>query len=306
MGIKMLEARSPKGIVKVENYTPDYEPLTCKCCGIPVAYVSSYHKHIGEKERFVNCFFRRKTQIRHANDCDYEPLGRLRTIMASCAEHDYMTHEGIKYKVRLLLVTTPKSTIPDSNAEKINNRNSSDIQYVTCGNKSDYLSTMQSIMKLRAECETNNDLSNNISLQFLNVKDDISWNSFFYSFDLASYTKLYKKLNRKTVNALEYPVCVEGYVADIIPNPKFMIIKLECLKVSSVNEDDKRLSISYFVYDDKVREKLQDICEKKIVVYGQLKTNEDKEKDYGNGKRIIFSNVTGYINDYRQVYVEET
>ena len=232
--------------------------LKCYHCGVEVSYVSTHRKNLGDKKVDILHHFRLTPKTTHRPYCNYIIGNSIKSIVADCADEELITKDGLKYKVRLLLISDDMSKKENEKQETATDENSTtSTEYKAKGTKSAYLSSMRKIMKLRTLVKKNSDLSGELELEFSDKfgrTTAVSWNNFYYDAMIKNdYEKLFNKLSTARVY---HPICVDGIVKRKVKTGDRFIINLEPIRNTlndmATNTRDERVAVSYFVKDEEL------------------------------------------------------
>lgn len=303
MGKKMNDAILNGKIISINNYDRERMPgdLQCKYCNAPLSYVKEHSRDFGIKRIIVSHYFRLKQGKEHVKGCSNTVDGSLKNIYAKHADNETITKENDKYKVRILLVdnnlSSQKSSYQNDNVDNKKRRNSN---YIPSGKKSAYLSTIKSIMKLRSELDDNTEIQNKLTLEVSSNNGktiNVRWNHFYCdSSKDESYRKMLKYLKQK--RNYKHSICVDGYIKGINPYNDGYYLNLLPQDFSPKDKINK-VSISYYVKNKDIIEKLENHKNKRIVVYAHCKPQKETPF-FIKDKEITYHNIKGIIYDENQ------
>lgn len=303
MGIKMKKVICDGQEITISQYNANkiYKDLRCFYCGAKVIFVNSHERDLGEKRIIVQRHFRLKSGYEHAPNCRYTVDGQLKDIYATCADNELITKRDNVYVVRLKLIADDISKSVNVGLKDESGRGKRELNYVSVGKKTAYLSTMKKIIELRAQVENEAELSEKVQLQFFDYKNElhfVRWRDFFYDIEKETeYARLLKYLMESRVY---HPICVVGIVKDI----KELKDKRYYMDLEPVNEGkDKKIAVALYFNESVYREVSCRNKGDKVVVYAKYKF--DKKVNWppnSEHPRIVYYNIKGMIYNAKQVY----
>ncbi|MFW9078833.1 hypothetical protein ACOI9X_06055 [Pseudomonas sp. P2757] len=241
----------------------------------------------------------------HKGGCKYDALGQLRTIIAAQSDPDFIgaIDEG-QVELRLLLLHNSlggKSIAAADNAllstgSAAPRRPSG---YQATGNKLDsYLRTTSDILKLRARCEADDVLKNNLILRFGDKR--IRWSEFFFEHD--RYEDAWKMANRRGAQC--HPFAIAGTVNQL-RSPKegskhvihFLNLRSEYNRADSENTVNS-FDISVGDRDATWLKKFPKDTE--IIIFGVWSVNAPRESPPNQGSAA--QRVTTFVNHGLTLY----
>ena len=317
MGRKMSQARYNGQELKIYEYDSNiiYPNLTCFYCSAKVHHVQVHKRNLGDRVVTINAYFRLNPNQQHMDMCKYTIDGALSNIYAKCADNELMSKENNYYQVRLLLPfdnTDNKEANLNKSPDTGNKSSRTNLNYISNGKKTAYLSTMEKILKLRTEVESNSDLGRKLKLKFYSSSKknlDIPWEKFY--FDATSkrdYIHLWNYLQTQP----QHPVCIDGFVKSFskIKSGKYALT-LEAVKLSKNPEQkDRRVSVSYYFPREEIVSNLEIKVGSRVVVYSKCTSKPIEEWSPKNDtsllpKKIFYHSIFGDINDKKQIYFPE-
>lgn len=303
MGIKMKRARYNGQEIKINEYdvNKEYKELKCYYCNADISFVNSYERDLGERKITISQYFRLKRGKKHEKGCKYTVDGAVLNIYASCADNELMSKRDNIYVVRLMLVSQDTVNKESENLIEESGYGKRQHNYIPCGKKTAYLSTMNQIMKLRALLEDNSDLADKISLQYYDKKGTpywVLWRDFYYDSEIKNdFSRLLRNLINKKVN---HPICVVGYIKSI---SEYQTGRF-CIKFETVSDEkNKRVAVAIYFENNKIFEQFKDKNECKIITYAYFKFYCENEWTASDNKKFIYYNITGRVYDVRQMLI---
>lgn len=297
MGMKMSKARCNGTEITLKSYDNDvHHNLNCYYCSAKVCYVAKHKRTIGNREIYINSHFRLSPGNNHSEGCRYSIDGAIRDIYAKHADSEYLTKSQNKYIVRILFTDQLRTDVNQTKAKNFGGTKSKqNLNYISTGKKTAYLSTIQRIIKLYTLIENDKELQERVTLTFNSkgdVVEEIPWKNFFFDISKENETKrLYGYLS---TSLLHSPLCICGTILEIkCINENYCFV---LAKDSICNSE--RVVVELYVNKKSARKYLSSVGQK-IAIYSTLQISDKLWS--GKGTEIIFHNVIGNVSDERQI-----
>lgn len=319
MGIKMGKAIliGSNNIIKISEATDEMrKQKLLKCSTDKCSAKLTWVKSSKINAEIVPGFFRLLNNEKHILECEYNIKGNVERIVRQSDSDVIGSIDNEKYEFRLNLIYEAlnegkKNNIDNNDVKNIDNTlNIANVYKKSNSKKTSYLSTMNSIMKLKSKIE---DGANDKELSSLIVLDNkgekIRWSNF-YNY-IGEEEKLFKYIYRKGKNIrkgkkLTYPICIEGIINKNIKeiyksgdNPVYSV-KYKQPKYKNKDDDGKlRIYSNSLLFSDK-----------ELVDYLNKIINDNKEiyivayfLPFANIKDTIYYNINGFINRKEQLII---
>ncbi|MDR2600343.1 MAG: hypothetical protein LBC73_08710 [Oscillospiraceae bacterium] len=308
MGLKMDDALYKGNKINVNDDGADIkyrnlQNLQCFNCSVPVSFVHSHKRDLGEKIITIKRYFRLKQNMYHKEGCKYTINGVLYNIYAACADGDLISKDNDVFVLRLLLITDDEKLEGSNRSSEKSENEKRNLNYITIGSKEKYLSTITGVMKLRDRVESNTDLEDTLKLKFHDWNGNaffIPWKHFYFDADNDNdYSRLSKLLTKEK---RYHPLCIAGYIRSVLKINSENQNDLYKLKLENVlRADGKWVSIDLWFNGTGINNYLADTEGSKAVIYTRFSYKGNQPWTSKAGKDYISCVIAGNINNYRQI-----
>ncbi|WP_419810426.1 hypothetical protein [Bacterioplanoides sp.] len=214
MGAKMSKAVDAEGreisLSDAENKCY-IAPLRCVHCSTELSFTGQYLRQLGDDTVTVSACFKLKRGNVHKTDCPFDLTEKVTIVARESSPAVLSKNESGKYELRLLAVKEAIFGLRDieNKESKSNNPESRPKvgkEYVKSKKQlSSYLSTARQVLKIRAQCEDNREVEDNLELVFNGNR--VHWKDFYFMDQ--DYFRCYTNLQRATINI---PIAIQGLV----------------------------------------------------------------------------------------------
>lgn len=297
MGMKMSKARCNGTEITLKSYDNDvHHDLNCYYCSAKVCYVVKHKRTIGNREININSYFRLSSGSNHSEGCRYSIDGEIRDIYAKHADSEYLTKSQSKYIVRILFTDQSRT---DENQTKNKNhdgtKSKQNLNYISTGKKTAYLSTIRRIIKLYTILENDKELQEKVTLTFntkADVVEEILWKNFLFDLSKENETKrLYDYIN---TSFCRHPLCICGTILEINSiNKKYCFV----LAKDSICNNEK-IVVEIYANEKSAHDFLNSVGRKIAFFLSPYTRNKQWS---GKESKITFHNVVGNVFDERQI-----